>query len=137
MGSRPEWCISSIIYSGDVPFWSETLDVLETVHGAVRRLSKSRIVPLNAIIIIIIIININSISRFWPDLVLHWRPQVGDLSTVICESPHQTGQNVKIRFNPFCLLNHFLKIIQSCEHHQMLEVLQLPLVPSPQLLCLA
>ena len=26
-GSRPEWCISSMIYSGDTPFWSETLDV--------------------------------------------------------------------------------------------------------------
>ena len=25
-GSRPEWCISSMIYSGDTPFWSETLD---------------------------------------------------------------------------------------------------------------
>ena len=26
-GSRPEWCISSMIYSGDIPFWSETLEV--------------------------------------------------------------------------------------------------------------
>ena len=26
-GSRPEWCISSMIYSGDTPFWSETLDM--------------------------------------------------------------------------------------------------------------
>ena len=26
-GSRPEWCISSMIYSGDTPFWSETLDI--------------------------------------------------------------------------------------------------------------
>ena len=26
-GSRPEWCISSMIYSRDVPFWSETLDM--------------------------------------------------------------------------------------------------------------
>ena len=25
-GSRPEWCISSMIYSRDIPFWSETLD---------------------------------------------------------------------------------------------------------------
>ena len=25
-GSQPEWCISSMIYSGDAPFWSETLD---------------------------------------------------------------------------------------------------------------
>ena len=24
-GSRPEWCISSMIYSVDTPFWSETL----------------------------------------------------------------------------------------------------------------
>ena len=23
----PEWCISSMIYSGDIPFWSETLDM--------------------------------------------------------------------------------------------------------------
>ena len=26
-GSRPEWCISSMIYSRDTPFWSETLDM--------------------------------------------------------------------------------------------------------------
>ena len=26
-GSRPEWCISSMIYSGDTPFWSETLEI--------------------------------------------------------------------------------------------------------------
>ena len=26
-GSRPEWCISSMIYSGDTPFWLETLDM--------------------------------------------------------------------------------------------------------------
>ena len=28
-GSRPEWCISSMIYSKDIPFWSETLNLLE------------------------------------------------------------------------------------------------------------
>ena len=27
-GSRPEWCISSMIYSRDTPFWPETLDLL-------------------------------------------------------------------------------------------------------------
>ena len=26
-GSRPEWCISSMIYSRDTPFWSGTLDI--------------------------------------------------------------------------------------------------------------
>ena len=26
-GSRPEWCISSMIYSRDIPFWSEILDI--------------------------------------------------------------------------------------------------------------
>ena len=26
-GSRPEWCISSMIYSRDTPFWLETLDL--------------------------------------------------------------------------------------------------------------
>ena len=26
-GSRPEWCISSMIYSRDTPFWSGTLDM--------------------------------------------------------------------------------------------------------------
>ena len=33
-GSRPEWCISSIIYSRDTPFWSETLDMQlsEQIH---------------------------------------------------------------------------------------------------------
>ena len=29
-GSRPEWCISSMVYSGDTPFWSETLNLLWT-----------------------------------------------------------------------------------------------------------
>ena len=27
-GFRPEWCISSMIYSRDIPFWSETLKIL-------------------------------------------------------------------------------------------------------------
>ena len=27
-GSRPEWCISSMIYSRDTPFWSGTLDII-------------------------------------------------------------------------------------------------------------
>ena len=26
-GSRPEWCISNMIYSRDTPFWTETLDI--------------------------------------------------------------------------------------------------------------
>ena len=26
-GSQPEWCISSMIYSRDTPFWSETLEI--------------------------------------------------------------------------------------------------------------
>ena len=26
-GFPPEWCISSMIYSGDSPFWSETLEL--------------------------------------------------------------------------------------------------------------
>ena len=26
-GSWPEWCISSMIYSRDIPFWLETLDI--------------------------------------------------------------------------------------------------------------
>ena len=28
-GSRPEWRISSMIYSRDTPFWSETLKILQ------------------------------------------------------------------------------------------------------------
>ena len=27
-GSRPEWCISSMIYSRDTPFWSGTLNIV-------------------------------------------------------------------------------------------------------------
>ena len=30
-GSRPEWCISSMIYSTGTPFWSETLDIMPNV----------------------------------------------------------------------------------------------------------
>ena len=26
-GSQPQWCISSMIYSGDTPFWLEILDI--------------------------------------------------------------------------------------------------------------
>ena len=26
-GSRPEWCISSMIYNRYIPFWSETLEI--------------------------------------------------------------------------------------------------------------
>ena len=28
-GSRPEWCISSMIYSRDTPVWSESLDMFK------------------------------------------------------------------------------------------------------------
>ena len=32
-GSRPEWCISGMIYSRDTPFWSETFDIyLQVLH---------------------------------------------------------------------------------------------------------
>ena len=30
-GSRPEWCISSMIYGRDIPFWLETLDLYSSV----------------------------------------------------------------------------------------------------------
>ena len=30
-GSRPERCISSMIYSGDAPLWSETLDFIYAI----------------------------------------------------------------------------------------------------------
>ena len=26
-GSQPEWCISSMMYSTEIPFWSETFDM--------------------------------------------------------------------------------------------------------------
>ena len=32
-GSRPEGCIASIIYSRDIPFWSETLDIWMDGNG--------------------------------------------------------------------------------------------------------
>ena len=32
MGSRPEWCISSMIYSEDTPFWSETKHVEKSFY---------------------------------------------------------------------------------------------------------
>ena len=35
-GFRPEWCISNMIYSGDTPFWSETLDVMLEIHHSGR-----------------------------------------------------------------------------------------------------
>ena len=31
-GSRPEWCISSMIYSRDTPFWSETLEIITELN---------------------------------------------------------------------------------------------------------
>ena len=31
-GSRPEWCISSMIYSRDLPFSLETLDLFLDMH---------------------------------------------------------------------------------------------------------
>ena len=30
-GSRSEWCVSSMIYSRDTPFWSETLDIFRSL----------------------------------------------------------------------------------------------------------
>ena len=35
-GSWPEWCISSMIYSGDTPFWSKTLVMKLAVRGLLR-----------------------------------------------------------------------------------------------------
>ena len=47
-GSWPEWCISSMIYSRDTPFWSETLDIglynsskLKYVRSEVKHLSSA------------------------------------------------------------------------------------------------
>ena len=31
-GSQPECCISSMMYSGDIPFWSETLDIKQSIN---------------------------------------------------------------------------------------------------------
>ena len=41
--TRPEWCISSMIYSRDTPFWSETLDI---VHFYYYLLYPTRMVSL-------------------------------------------------------------------------------------------
>ena len=30
-GSQPEWCISSMMYSTDTPFWSETLNIINSL----------------------------------------------------------------------------------------------------------
>ena len=39
-GSRPEWCISSMIYSRDTPFWPGTLDLVGiTLHQSMHRCS--------------------------------------------------------------------------------------------------
>ena len=37
-GSRPEWCISSMMYSRDTTLWSETLDIALVSHGKYARL---------------------------------------------------------------------------------------------------
>ena len=42
-GSRPEWCISSMIYSGDTPFWSETLDMFDLVAKQLMQLLASQL----------------------------------------------------------------------------------------------
>ena len=36
-GSQPEWCISSMIYSRDTPFWSGTLDMEISQNGESQR----------------------------------------------------------------------------------------------------
>ena len=38
-GSQPEWCISSMIYSRDTPFWPGTLDVMLEIHHSGQELS--------------------------------------------------------------------------------------------------
>ena len=35
-GSQPEWRISSMIYSRNTPFWSETLDIMLEIHHSGR-----------------------------------------------------------------------------------------------------
>ena len=35
-GSRPEWCISSMIYSRDRPFWSGTLDIYQCEYSITK-----------------------------------------------------------------------------------------------------
>ena len=39
-GSRPEWCISSMIHSGDTPFWLETLDLLTRTDRQIRQIDR-------------------------------------------------------------------------------------------------
>ena len=36
-GSQPEWCISSMMYSGDTPIWSETLEYYVNLHDRMSR----------------------------------------------------------------------------------------------------
>ena len=36
-GYQPEWYISTMIYSGDTPFWSETLDIFIKKNMAMRQ----------------------------------------------------------------------------------------------------
>ena len=47
-GSRPEWCISSMIDSGDTPFWLETLDMVAAGKTWARMLTICVIVPLTS-----------------------------------------------------------------------------------------
>ena len=39
-GSWPEWCISSMIYSRDTPFWSETLEIILTITDKKQQVLK-------------------------------------------------------------------------------------------------
>ena len=32
-GSQSEWCISSIMYSRDTPFWSDTLEIIQSISS--------------------------------------------------------------------------------------------------------
>ena len=40
-GSGPEWCISSMLYSRNTPFWSGTLDMVYTTANSYQRLKNS------------------------------------------------------------------------------------------------
>ena len=46
-GSRPEWCISNMIYSRDTPFWLETLDIMAALLLAKRMPVKGTFVVLH------------------------------------------------------------------------------------------
>ena len=63
--TQPEWCISSMTYSGDTPFWSETLDMFSLLRKERKKLRERERERKNSLFMRVLESNGTLLTLFW------------------------------------------------------------------------